>query len=167
MLTGASEYARRQIHTSLLAVPHRLVLLTGKAAAYLVVAALTSLATVAACTGAAAWVLPKAHSGIEAGPLLGAAAYLVMIGVVGLGVAMLLRSLVAALTAMLTLVMIVSPLLASRTEHARWLPDQAGSLLYSPDADPVLTTGTGALVLAAWIGLVCALAATEFVRLDA
>ena len=67
----------------------------------------------------------------------------------------------------IALVLIASPLLAGVTEHARWLPDRAGGLLFQPVDDPVLTAGTGTLVLIAWIVMVSAIAATTFTARDA
>jgi len=68
---------------------------------------------------------------------------------------------------MLALVLIVSPLLAGYTEHARALPDRAGRLLYLPDSDPALTPGTGALILLAWIAATALAAVVAFTRRDA
>ncbi len=68
---------------------------------------------------------------------------------------------------MLGLVLVLSPLLSGLTEHARWLPDRAGSLLYQPGADTVLTAATGALVLLSWTVATGAAAAAAFLARDA
>jgi hypothetical protein len=70
---------------------------------------------------------------------LGAAAYLVLAGLLTLALAILLRSLVASLMTMLALLLLASPLLSGYTEHVRWLPDRAGSVLYQSGGDPALT----------------------------
>lgn len=81
--------------------------------------------------------------------------------------AVALRSLVPPLVAMLGLVLIASPLLSGTTEHARWLPDRAGRLLYLPETDGVLTAWTGTVVLVTWIAVVASAATTAFRTRDA
>ncbi|GIM91866.1 hypothetical protein [Paractinoplanes toevensis] len=178
ILTAASEYAGRQIATTLAATPNRLRLLAGKAVAYLLVAAATSVATIGAGL-AAAWLTRAVRGDGPARELdgwaaagggwaaAGAVVYLVLIGLLALGLAVLLRSLVPSLAGMLALVLVVSPLLSGFTEHARWLPDRAGSLLYRPGADPVLGPATGAAVLLIWTALITSVAAAAFHSRDA
>ncbi|MFG3421050.1 hypothetical protein [Micromonospora sp. NPDC048063] len=171
ILTAATEYMGRQIVTTLTATPNRFLLLAGKAAGYLTAAATTSLATIGA-SAATAWITLSARGirstrDFDLWPLLGAVVYLVLIGLLALTVTVLLRSLTPPLVTMLALVLIVSPLLAGYTEHARWLPDKAGSLLYLPDNDLLLTPGTGALVLLAWITATAIAASIAFQRRDA
>ncbi|MFE6308375.1 ABC transporter permease [Nocardiopsis sp. NPDC057823] len=167
---AAHEYAGAQIRTSLVAVPGRGLLLAGKTAAALAAVTLTAAATVGASTAAAA-VTGRL---LGAGPVwesadprtaLGAAAHLALLGLLSHTVALLLRHLVPALVGMLSLVLIASPLLGGLTEHARWLPDRAGALLFDP-ADTVLTGATGALVLLGWIALAGCAAAVRFARSD-
>jgi hypothetical protein len=161
VLAVSTEYAGRQIATTLTATPNRLGLLAGKAVAYLIAATATSGAGLAA-----AWLAGPARA-VAGWPMAGAAVYLVLIGLLALGLAVLFRSLIPPLAGMLTLVLVVSPLLAGYTEHARWLPDRAGRLLYRPDADPLLTPVTGTVVLLTWIGLAGAAALWTFRSRDA
>jgi len=171
VLTVATEYAGSQIRTSLTATPNRLLLLAGKTLAYLATAAVTSLAAVGAGLAGAAITLAvrdTAPGGDATGwPAAGAVLYLVLIGLLGLALTVSLRSLVPALVSMLGLVLIASPLLRGYTGHARWLPDRAGGFLYLPDADPVLTPGTGTLVLLAWIAATSVAAVATFHTRDA
>lgn len=171
VLVAGSEHVGRQLATTLAATPNRLLLLAGKATAYLSVAAVTSLAAIGAGTTTASIVLGtrgiRQTRAFDPSPLIGAALYLVLIGLLALALTILLRSLIPPLVAMLALVLIVSPLLAGFTEHARWLPDRAGRLLYSPDIDPLLTSGAGTLVLLAWIVVTGVTASAAFVRRDA
>lgn len=176
VLVAATEYGGSQICTTLTATPNRVVVLAGKTAAYLVTSAVGSAATV---TGGfvGGWagrlfrgddpppVEPLPWPG--AWPVAGAATYLVLIGLLAHALAVLLRSLIPPLVAMLSLVLIASPLLVGVTGHARWLPDRAGRLLYLPDASAVLTPWTGALLLLAWITVVGAGAAVAFLIRDA
>ncbi len=171
VLAAGTEYAGRQIATTLTATPNRLRLLAGKTAAYLATAAATSLATVVVAT-TTAWVVLGARGlrstrGLDVRPLLGAAGYLVLVGLLALALAGLLRSLVPSLVTMLALLLIASPLLAAATEHARWLPDRAGSQLYLPHDDPALTPATGALVLLGWVTATALAAALAFHYRDA
>src|SRR5690625_1898733 len=88
VLSVAHEYARRQIATTLLATPHRSVLLAGKFVAHLLVSASSSVATVGAGWAAAQIVLtargihPLQESDVWSA--VGAMVYLVLIGLVAL-----------------------------------------------------------------------------------
>jgi ABC-2 type transport system permease protein len=172
ILPATHEYAGHQIRTSLVAVPNRLLLLTGKTIATLLGMTVTAAATIGASLVAVALtqsLLDAPASALRANgeswTLAGAAAYLVLIALLSHTVAVLSRHLVPALVGMLSLVLIVSPLLASFTEHARWLPDRAGARLYDP-TDTVLTATTGALVLGGWISVTGAVAIARFIRSD-
>lgn len=171
ILTAAAEYQGGQLRATLAATPARARLLMAKAVAYLVVAAVICAVAVAAGLAAAAITLAQRDTApaeqTNGWPIAGAAVYLVSMGVLALAVTILLRSLVAPLVAMLALVLIVSPVVAGSTEHSRWLPDRAGSLLYLTDGDRVLTAGTGVLVLLAWIAVAAAAAAAIFLARDA
>ncbi|PZG21289.1 ABC transporter permease [Micromonospora craterilacus] len=155
ILSAGTEYAGGQIRTTLTALPDRPLLLAGKAIAYLLWAAGTAAAALAAGLLTAGTTLAvRDVPGSAAGTpwtIVGAAGYLVLIGLLGQAVAVLTRSLVPALVVLLGLLLVVSPLLGGVTEQARYLPDQAGALLYLPGADRILTPVTGLLVLLAWI----------------
>ncbi|AIY00420.1 hypothetical protein ART_0821 [Arthrobacter sp. PAMC 25486] len=164
VLPAAHEYAGAQFRTSLTAVPNRGAFLAAKSIAALLFTTATAVLTGAAGLLAATVTraaMGNSVSGGDVGPwaLYGAVLYLSLIGLLAHAVALLVRHLVPALVTMLALVLIASPLVAAATEHARWLPDRAGSLLYIPDADPVLSAGSGALVLLGWT-LVTGIAAT-------
>lgn len=171
ILTVATEYQGSQFRTTLTATPARLRLLAAKALAYLLVATITSAAAVGAALSAAVITLairdsaPSEHA--NGWSMAGAAIYLVVIGLLAFALTVLLRSLIPPLVAMLALVLIVSPLVAGSTEHARWLPDRAGSLLYLPESDTVLTAGTGVFVMLAWTTAVAIAAASTFLSRDA
>lgn len=171
VLAVATEHAGSQFRTTLTATPNRPLLLAGKSLAYLTTAAITSSVAVGAGLASAATTL-AARDRTPAGDLngwsiAGAIAYLTLIGLLGFVLTVLLRSLIPPLVSMLSLVLIGSPLLAGHTPHARWLPDRAGSGLYLPAADPLLTAGPGALTLLAWIAVAGALATAAFLTRDA
>lgn len=171
VLAVGTEYAGRQIATTLVAVPRRGVLLAAKAIATLAVVAILSALMVALATVAATWTLAE-HAALvdvdhEAARLVGAAASLVLVAALAFGLAVTLRSTIAPLVSMLTLVLAVSPLVATFSEHARWLPDRAGALLYLPTGDEVLSRPGGGLVLVAWVVAVGIIGVVGFVRRDA
>lgn len=173
VLPAGHEYAGRQIRATLTAVPDRRLLVAAKSAAALVAVVLTAAATVAA--GAIAAVVarhaldpagePAKGYGAAGWPLLGAAVYLALIGLLSYAVALLVRHVIPALVGVLGGVLIVSPLLAGVTDHARWLPARAGSQLYDR-TDTVLGAGTGALVVLGWIIVLGAAAGIRFIRRD-
>ncbi|CAM3476522.1 ABC transporter permease [Occultella aeris] len=169
VLPAGHEYDGRQIATTLVAVPDRARALAGK-----------TMATVAVVGAGAALSIGAAHASaaIAAGVtevtltadrapwrLAGAIAYLAVIGLLAHAVAVAVRHLVPALVAMLGLMVIISPVAAGLTEHARWLPDRAASQLYA-DTDALLTGASGALVAVAWLAAIGTLAAFRFIRLD-
>ncbi|SJM70179.1 hypothetical protein [Gulosibacter sp. 10] len=167
----ASEYSGRQISASLRAVPRRGALLAAKGALALAsTAVLAAVAVLATAAGAAAVLLADGFDSLAEADwarMLGGIAYLVLIGALAFGFALLVRRLMPALAGMLTAVLILSPLLRAQTEHARWLPDAAGSQLFAAGGDPVLTPLGGALVLLAWVVAVGAAGALRFARSDA
>lgn len=170
LLPVAHEYAGNQIRTSLVAVPDRWVLVAGKGVAALLVSAMTSVvATVVTLLAAVLVRAGVAGAGLDGaglGAVAGAAGYLTVVAMLAFALALLLRHLVPALVSTLALVLIVSPVAASQTEHARWLPDRAAQQLYAAN-DTVLTPVTGGLVALAWMAAIGLLAAARFVTRDA
>lgn len=163
----AQEHAGRQRCTTLLAVPRRGTLVLAKVAVAVgasLIAAVTSLAA-----GLVAGVAAGAELRIgtdEAQSLGGAVLYLVLIGLLGHGLALIARSLAPTLVAGLMLVLLIPPLLEQVTEHARWLPSSAGELLFE-SSDRVLGPVGGGAVLLAWVVVVTAAGALKLIRRDA
>lgn len=162
VLAVATEYRGHQIHTSLLSVPGRTLLLAGKVAAYLILATATSLIAAYAATIAASHA--TAPSGTPGSPL-GVAAYLTLIGLYALLATVAIRHVEASLAGLLTLVLIASPLLRSLTRLTEYLPDRAAATLLLPD-----TSGVPHLVgaaVAGWIAAVATIAALALALRDA
>jgi ABC-2 type transport system permease protein len=155
ILTAASEYGGNQIRTSLVCVPNRPLLLSGKVLAYLAVATPTAL-----LTGALSIVAAEAPGTA----LPGTTAYLIMIGLLALGVAVLLRSLAGTVATFTAFVFVVSPLLAAATDAAEYLPDRAGASLYRPGA---LSPWEGSAVMAAWLVITFTVTVVTFIKRDA
>jgi ABC-2 type transport system permease protein len=171
VLAVATEYAGRQIRTTLTATPNRPVVLIGKSGAALAAAVITSVGAVGAGI-ATAWLTLTVRNvppppDVDGGPAVGAVVYLVLIGLLGFVLTVLVRALVPSLVTMLSLVLVASPLLSAVTEAARYLPDRAGGLLYLPGADAVLTPASGTLVLLGWVAVVGAAATVAFLLRDA
>lgn len=178
LLVGATpvghEYAGRQIRVSITAVPHRGVFVAAKTAAALVwsagTATLAMVANVAAVwvirqsRGDAAALVPEPDSWLL--QVLGAALFLTLVGLLAHAMTLVVRHLVPTLVIMMALTVLLPPVLAAFTEHARWLPTQAGALLFSGESDAVLNPGTGALVMVAWIVVVGAVGTVAMVRRD-
>ncbi|WP_433012813.1 hypothetical protein [Kribbella sp. CA-294648] len=164
VLTVGSEYAGSQIHTTLLSMPNRLALLTGKAVAYGVTALAAAILTVTVVFVAVQLSSDQPVGDLAA--LLGAVAYLVLIGLFAAAIVTLTRNLLAAVVAMATLVLIVSPLLRNITTAASYLPDSAGMRLYQ-GADDGLTVLQGSAVLVGWLAVAHLVSAATFLKRDA
>lgn len=168
ILPSAHEYAGSQFRTTLAAEPHRGRLLLGKTLAASIVVVVAVILTVgsgvlmAMVSGGAGSSSP----GDDASRLLGAAVYLVLIGVFSHLVTVSVRYMVPALVGLLGVVVVFPPMIAAVTEHARWLPGEAGGLLYRSQSDAVLGPVTGALVLLGWILVAGAVAAVVMHRRD-
>ncbi|MGP5930581.1 hypothetical protein [Corynebacterium glyciniphilum] len=168
ILPSAHEYAGSQFRTTLAAEPHRGRLLLGKTLAASIVVVVAVILTVgsgvlmAMVSGGAG----SSSLGDDASRLLGAAVYLVLIGVFSHLVTVSVRYMVPALVGLLGVVVVFPPMIAAVTEHARWLPGEAGGLLYRSQSDPVLGPVTGALVLLGWILVAGAVAAVVMHRRD-
>lgn len=171
VLAVSQEHAGRQVATTLAAVPRRGLLVAGKSIAATGVVALAAISTLGACVAAATVAqrlldAPASSDGAGARALLGATAYLVLIGVFSHAVALVVRHLVPALVGVLALVLVVSPLLAGATEHARWLPDRAAAAWF--DSGPGALDGpTATLVALAWVVVVGGLGSWRFLVRDA
>lgn len=171
VLAVSQEHAGRQVATTLAAVPRRGLLVAGKSIAATGVVALAAISTLGACAAAATVTqrlldAPASTDDAGARALLGATAYLVLIGVFSHAVALVVRHLVPALVGVLALVLVVSPLLAGATEHARWLPDRAAAAWF--DSGPGARDGpTATLVALAWVVLVGGLGVWRFLVRDA
>jgi ABC-type transport system involved in multi-copper enzyme maturation permease subunit len=163
-LTIGSEYAGSQIQITLLSMPNRLALLAGKASAYMLTSLVAAVVVVTAAFLAAR--LSHHQPTGEVTALGGAVAYLVLIGLFAAAVTTMARHQVAAVVAMTSLVLIVSPLLRTITTAASYFPDSAGMQLYQ-SADDELTVLQGSAVLIAWLAVAHLAAAATFLKRDA
>ncbi|TWD73400.1 hypothetical protein FB561_7289 [Kribbella amoyensis] len=164
VLSVASEYGSHELRTTLTATPNRVVSLTAKAVAQLI--AITATSVIALAAGLATAVLMTDEVRTSLWWVAGAAAYLVLVGLLAGAVTVVIRSLLPALGVALGGVVIASPLLGSVTDQVRWLPDQAGRALYSVDPGPFAPAGGGAVLLA-WVLCIGTVAVVAFLKRDA
>lgn len=179
----SSEYAvsdveaggSRQISTSLLAVPRRLVMLITKAAAVAVAVVFTALLAFPISLLIARAVLGDAGGEhVSARDIVmrcsAALLYWGLSGLMALAVTVMTRSGTIPLIVLIVnnSLVSVSFLLTRVTHAANWLPDMAGRALFSDLAEPTdgaLEATPGALVMAGWtIGLLLVAAAVAHRR---
>ena len=179
-IIGAREYSTGMIRTTLAAVPKRLPVLWGKLTTFVVLIAPVALVGVlvsffggmAILDAGGAATVAWSDDGV-AGAVLGMAAYLVGLGVIGLGMGILLRSTAGGIGTVLGAVLFV-PTLASALLPDSWddilkyLPSNAGQSFTSLNpSDTLLSPGVGMVVFAAWVLLTIVGAVLALKRRDA
>jgi ABC-2 type transport system permease protein len=176
MITG--EYATGSSRSTFAAVPKRLPVLWAKAVVYAVVAfvVMTIAAFIAFFGGQG--ILSSKHLNVTLSDdgvlprVFGSPFYLVLIGLMGLGLGAIIRSTaggIAALVALVLILPIIFSLLPSSVNDnvGPYLPGNAGQALFQlkPD-DNALSPGAGVAVLVAWVAVVIAIGAVLLKRRD-
>ncbi|TDE40625.1 ABC transporter permease [Nonomuraea mesophila] len=150
VLVISSEYRTGAIRTSLMAVPTRISLLTGK----IVVFTVTSMVV---CTVATAGALavglalaqpPSVDAGAAVQVALGSALYLTACGLFGLGLGTLIRHTPGAVVSAIALILVVPPM-------TNQLPGQWGDIVaahFTTNAGMLVVTGHGNDHLGPWSG---------------
>jgi len=175
VLIIGGEFATGMIRSSVAAVPRRLPVLWAKALVFGVVTlALMAVASVAAFLVGQLILSSQSIQTTLGAPgvtraVLGAAGYLTLIGLLGLGLGTILRNSAAAISTLVAVVLVV-PILVNllpsdwRDHVERWLPSSAGqSMMTVTPTDAQLTPAAGAAVLVAYVvvaGIVAAVALT-------
>ncbi|MFG2820987.1 ABC transporter permease [Kitasatospora sp. NPDC048365] len=179
VLIAAGEYSTGMIRSTLAAVPRRLPVLWAKAAVYGAVTLVLATAGV--------FVAFLAGSGIVSGTraamtlsdpgavrgLLGAGLYLALVGVIGVALGMLLRSVAGGISVLVAALMLVPGLISllptSWHSHiSPYLPSNAGEAMFALHHDSTtLSPGAGLAVFLLWTALALAGAATRLARSDA
>ena len=179
-IIGAREYSTGMIRTTLAAVPKRLPVLWGKLTTF--VGVVTPVAVVgvlvsffggmAILDAGGAATVSWSDDGV-ARAVLGMAAYLIGLGVIGVALGILLRSTAGGIGTVLGAVLFV-PVLASALLPDSWdgvlkyLPSNAGQAFTSLNpGDTLLSPGVGMAVFAAWVLLAIVGAAIALKRRDA
>lgn len=180
VLIGAREYSSGAIRTTLAAVPTRLPVLGGKIAVFVLVAIPTMLIAVLLAFEAGTAILTAADvtsaSLSDAGAaraVIGTALYLVGIGVIGICLGFLMRSIASGLATLIGGVLIL-PTLASVLLPESWdgvlkyLPSNAGVAFTSvTSTSTYLSVTTGAIVFCLWLAVAIGGAAWTLKRRDA
>ena len=179
-LAGAREYSSRMITATVAAVPRRWQVVVSKAVALTAVVLPTALLGVLATFGIGMAILSSGDGATVAltdsgvlRELLGMAGYITSIALIGLGLGVLLRSVAGSIGALVAGVLIL-PALAGGLLPASWdsilqyLPSSAAAAFTTVLAagDSVLSSGAGALVLAAWVAISLGAAAWAITRRD-
>jgi ABC-2 type transport system permease protein len=179
-LAGAREYSSRMITATVAAVPRRWQVVVSKAVALTAVVLPTALLGVLATFDIGMAILSSGDSATVAltdsgvlRELLGMAGYITSIALIGLGLGVLLRSVAGSIGALVAGVLIL-PAIAGGLLPASWdsilqyLPSSAAASFTTVLAagDSVLSSGAGALVLAAWVAISLGAAARAITRRD-
>lgn len=179
VLVGVREYGSGMVRTTMAAVPRRLPVLGARLAVFVTVVGAVLLAATIGAWAAGTAVLAGADAPTAdwsdpgvARAVLGTAAYLVGVGVIGLCLGMLTRSIGFGVGSLLGLVLIV-PGIASillpddGKDLAGYLPSQAGAAFTTVTTqEHVLAPGPGALVFVVWVVAAIVASAVSLRRRD-
>jgi ABC-2 type transport system permease protein len=179
-LAGAREYSSRMITATVAAAPRRWQVVVSKAVALTAVVLPTALLGVLATFGIGMAILSSGDGATVAltdsgvlRELFGMAGYITSIALIGLGLGVLLRSVAGSIAALVAGVLLL-PALAGGLLPDSWdsilqyLPSSAAAAFTTVLAagDSVLSSGAGALVLAAWVAISLGAAAWVITRRD-
>ena len=179
VLVTAGEYSTGMIRSTLAAVPRRLPVLWSKSLIFGAVALILGVVGAFAAFGIGIGILSGSKAAMGFGDagvlrsLLMAGAYLALIGMCGVALGALLRSVaggIAVLFGTLLLVPGLMELLPTSWQNnvSQYLPSHAGDSMYALHQDlHTLSPWAGLLVLAGWTALALAGAAYRLVRDDA
>lgn len=176
VLVISGEYSTGQIRSSFMSVPNRTPVLAAKA---LVFAAATFVVALASIVLSYVVTMPiLAGKGVEAAPtdpalwlaLVGAAGYLVFIGLISLGIGAILRSTAGGIAASLGLLLVVPTIFQLIPAEwagviASWLPGTAGQSMYYTGA--TFEPWQALLVMLGWTAVTLIPAAVLLKRRDA
>jgi ABC-type transport system involved in multi-copper enzyme maturation permease subunit len=178
ILVGGSEYTTGLIKNTLAAVPRRWPVVVAKAAVVggisFVAATVGSLAAflIGGTAIDDAYRLALGDGGVVRG-LLGAGAFLGMVGAIGVGLGMLLRNVAASVAALVSGFLIIPTLIgllpASFSDAiGPYLPSNAGSSMMTiTTGDGTLSPAAGFAVMAAWTAAALGAASYKLIRRDA
>jgi ABC-2 type transport system permease protein len=164
-LAGAREYNSRMIAASVAAVPRRWQIVAAKSGVFSAVAMvvftvgvfLAFFAGMAVLSGAGAETVALGDADVVR-ELLGLAVYIAAVGLIGLGLGVMLRSVPGAIGAVVALFMILPPLAGALVPESwhpalAYLPNSAAAAFTTVQAagTDMLSAGAGAVVLAVWV----------------
>jgi ABC-type transport system involved in multi-copper enzyme maturation permease subunit len=171
VMTITGEYATGMIRSTFAAVPTRLPVLWSKAFVFAVVALVVSLPAVFIVFFAGQAILSGQHINIALShpgvlrALIGAALYMTVFGLFGLGIGAITRSTPGGISALVAIMFVIPPLVgilpSSITNVVdKFLPSNAGGALWTINPDPhTLSPWVGFAVFCAWTALSFVIAA--------
>jgi hypothetical protein len=179
-LAGAREYGSRMIAATVAAVPRRWEVVASKAAVFTGAAFVTSVIGVFGAFWVGMRILSNGGAATVAltddgvlRQVLGMAAYITAVGLIGLGLGILLRSVAGSIGAVVAAFMVLPPLAGALLPKSwdpilQYLPSSAASAFTTVQGSgtDVLSAGAGALVLVAWVVVVVGAAIAAISRRD-
>jgi hypothetical protein len=179
VLIMTSEYTTGLIRTTFTAVPQRRSVLAAKAVVFGMAAFVVSMVSVFVAFFAGQAVLIGKNLGVSLGDpnvlraVLGAGAYLTMVGLLGLALGAILRRTAGSIASLFGLVLVL-PLLARalpspwNDDVAKYLPSRLGEAMFNvrPDST-VLSPGIAFVVTIGWVVALFAIATLLITRHDA
>jgi ABC-2 type transport system permease protein len=178
VLLLSDEYATGMIRASLTAVPKRLTVLWAKLSVFVGVVGGLSVAAAFAAFFAGQSLLSSQHLQVSiTSPdalrlVVGAGVYMTFVGVIGMGLAGLLRNTAAAISALVGLFFVIPPVMfllphSIRDKVGPYLPSNAGQSFWTHQGGAHLSASTGFIVLCAWAVASVAGATFRMRRFDA
>jgi ABC-type transport system involved in multi-copper enzyme maturation permease subunit len=174
VLVISSEYRTGGIRTSLMAVPRRVRLLTGKIVVFLAISLVVCTVASAGAIGVGLAIIQPASvapAGV-AGSALGAGLYLTACGLFGLGLGTLVRHTPGAIVSAIALILVL-PALANQLPGAwgrtvaEYFTTNAGLLVVSGRSSGSLGPWSGFAVYLAWVAVAVLAGAVLLKRRDA
>ncbi|MCA2227115.1 ABC transporter permease [Nonomuraea aurantiaca] len=174
VLVISSEYRTGGIRTSLMAVPQRMRLLTGKIVVLAAVSLVVCLVASAGAVGVGVVISqpPSVEMGEVARASLGSGLYLTACGLFGLGLGTLIRHTPGAIVSAISLIMVL-PTVASQLPGqwgrtvAEYFTTNAGLLVVSGESRGSLGPWSGFAVYLAWVAVAVIAGAVLMRRRDA
>lgn len=179
-LAGAREYGSRMIAATVAAVPRRWQVVVAKATVFSILALVASVLGVLGAFAVGTSVLAGGDGATVAltddgvlREVLGMAGYITAVGLIGMGLGVLLRSVAGSIGAVVAVFMVLPPLAGALLPDSwgpvlEYLPSSAASAFTTVQAagTDVLSAGAGALVLAAWVVVALGGAVVSITRRD-
>jgi hypothetical protein len=179
VLVMSSEYATGQIRATFAATPQRRLVLGAKTLVFAVVVVLVGLVGCFSAFGIGQAIFTAKHAGVSLRDpdvlraVFGGAGYLAAVGVLGLGLATILRRTAGAIATLVGLLLIL-PILASflpspwSDDVAKYLPGEAGRSIFHVVRRPAtLSPGVGFAVLGAYAAVALVVGTVIVDRRDA
>ncbi|MCU1656857.1 MAG: hypothetical protein JWO57_1513, partial [Pseudonocardiales bacterium] len=178
VLLISGEYATGMIRASLTAVPKRLPVLWAKLGVFAGVVGVVSIASAFAAFFLGQSLLSSKHLDVSISSphalrmVLGAAVYLVLVGVIGMALGGLFRNTAAGISGLVALLFVIPPVLGLLPKSwsdnlGRYLPSNAGEAFWGHPTGAHLSALAGFLVLCGWAAAAVAAAAIRLKERDA